>query len=262
MWADGSFAPPVETEKPPPPDATTPATASPPRGRRRTRDPLVDARVSDDGKLAVASARSADNKDRWFVTLDPETGKTKVIDTLHDEAWVRELAVRRRRRVEFLPDNKRVWFLSERDGWMHLYTLDVTAEGAKPKQLTTGKWEITSPSSRATARSSTSRPPRSSRRAAPLHVSVDGGARTKITSMTGSNEARSRPTNPRSALVYSYSNKPPEVYVMPNRPARPATQVTTTPTEEWRAFNWIDPKVITYKARDGVDVYARLFTPR
>ena len=47
--------------------------------------------VSDDGKLAVASARSADNKDRWFVTLDPETGKTKVIDTLHDEAWIREL---------------------------------------------------------------------------------------------------------------------------------------------------------------------------
>ena len=27
------------------------------------------------------------------------------------------------------------------------------------------------------------------------------------------------------------------------------------------AFNWIDPKVITFKARDGVDVYARLFTP-
>ncbi len=37
--------------------------------------------------------------------------------------------------------------------------------------------------------------------------------------------------------------------------------MTTTPTEEWRAFKWIDPKVITYKARDGADVYARLFTP-
>ena len=36
--------------------------------------------------------------------------------------------------------------------------------------------------------------------------------------------------------------------------------MTTTPTAEWRAFNWIDPKVITF-TRDGVDVYARLFTP-
>ena len=35
-------------------------------------------------------ARSADNKDRWYVTLDPETGKTRVVDTLHDDAWIRE----------------------------------------------------------------------------------------------------------------------------------------------------------------------------
>ena len=58
-----------------------------------------------------------------------------------------------------------------------------------------------------------------------------------------------------------YSNKPPEVYVMPNTPGATARQVTTTPTAEWRSFKWIDPKVITFKARDGVDVYARLFTP-
>ena len=62
-------------------------------------------------------------------------------------------------------------------------------------------------------------------------------------------------------LVFSYSNKPPEVYVMPNAAGAPATQITTTPTEAWRSFKWIDPKVITFKARDGVDVYARLFTP-
>jgi dipeptidyl aminopeptidase/acylaminoacyl peptidase len=61
--------------------------------------------------------------------------------------------------------------------------------------------------------------------------------------------------------VHSYSTKPPEVYLMPNTPGAEPRQVTTTPTEEWRAFKWIDPKVITYKARDGVDVYARLYTP-
>jgi dipeptidyl aminopeptidase/acylaminoacyl peptidase len=37
--------------------------------------------------------------------------------------------------------------------------------------------------------------------------------------------------------------------------------VTTTPTDEWRSFKWVDPQLITYKTRDGVDVYARLFTP-
>ncbi len=40
---------------------------------------------------------------------------------------------------------------------------------------------------------------------------------------------------------------------MPFTAGATSTQVTTTPTEEWRIFKWIDPKIITYKARDGVD---------
>ena len=28
-------------------------------------------------------------------------------------------------------DRLATWFLSERDGWMHLYTLDVSADGAR-----------------------------------------------------------------------------------------------------------------------------------
>src|SRR5207248_9608748 len=53
-----------------------------------------------------------------------------------------------------------------------------------------------------------------------------------------------------------YSTKPHEVYVMANRPGAVAMQVTTTPTEEWRSFKWIDPQLITYRTRDGVDVHA------
>jgi dipeptidyl aminopeptidase/acylaminoacyl peptidase len=260
VWADGSFAPPVsETEKPQAQGATAPDGKPGRAAEREIRwsTPVV----SDDGKLVVASARSADNKDRWFVTLDADTGKTKVIDTLHDDAWIREIGFGGSS-VEFLPDNKRVWFLSERDGWMHLYTLDVSSDGAKPKQLTSGKWEITAAELASDGKkffiTSTENHPGERHL---YTVSADGGARTKITSMTGSNEATVAPDEATLGLVYSYSNKPPEVYVMPNQPGAQAKQVTTTPTEEWRAFNWIDPKVITYKARDGVDVYARVFTP-
>jgi dipeptidyl aminopeptidase/acylaminoacyl peptidase len=48
---------------------------------------------------------------------------------------------------------------------------------------------------------------------------------------------------------------------MPNRPGAAAKQVTTSPTAEWRSFAWIDPRVITFGARDGAQVYARLYTP-
>ena len=58
---------------------------------------------------------------------------------------------------------------------------------------------------------------------------IDGGARTKITSMTGSNDAEVSPDESTLGLVYSYSTKPPEVYVMPNTPGAAAKQVTTTP---------------------------------
>ena len=296
VWADGSFAPPIdESEKaatpPSAPSSDPEASQTPKPGHRAEREIRWSMpELSDDGKFAVAGARSADNKDRWYVALDPESGKTRVVDTLHDDAWIREAGGGfGSSGVSFLPDNRRVWFLSERDGWMHLYTLDVSealndvgpsstptssvaSRGpaaplrssalAKAKQLTSGKWEITSaelaPDEKKFYVTSTEQHPGERHL---YTVPIDGGARTKITSMTGSNQSEVSPDESTIGVVYSYSNKPPEVYVMPNKPGAPARRITTTPTAEWRSFNWIDPKVITFRARDGVDVYARLFTP-
>ena len=258
VWADASFAPPVaDSEKAP--DATGSPNTTPRKAEREVRWSMPV--LSTDGKFAVAAARSADNKDRWYVAVEAETGKTRVIDTLHDDAWVREAGIGASS-IEFLPDNRRISFLSERDGWMHLYTLDVTSDNSKAVQLTEGKWEVTSAElsrdGRAFYLTTTEAHPGERHL---YSVSVEGGTRTKITSMTGSNDATVSPDNSTIALVHSYSNKPPEVFLMPNRAGARAKQITTTPTEEWRSFNWIDPKVITFKARDGVDVYARLFTP-
>jgi dipeptidyl aminopeptidase/acylaminoacyl peptidase len=258
VWADGSFAPAVvdKTEKP-----ESDGKAPPKKAEREIRWSMPD--VSADGRYVVAGARSADNKDRWYVALDPETGKTRILDTLHDDAWIREAGAGfGASGVDFLRDDKRVWFLSERDGWMHLYTLDVSDPSAKAKQVTSGKWEVTSaalaPDGKKFYITSTEVHPGERHI---YSVPVDGGPRTKLTTMAGSNEGPVSPDDSTIGLVYSYSNKPPEVYVMPNTLGAAAKQVTTTPTAEWRSFAWIDPKVITFKARDGVDVYARLFTP-
>ena len=266
VWADGSFAPPVapvaEEEKPSAAPAADKSKAEAAPGRKAEREIRWSMpAVSSDGKYVVGAARSTDNKDRWFVVIDPDSGKTRVIDLLHDDAWVREAGFGGGA-VEFLRDDRRVSFLSERDGWMHLYTLDVAAEGARPVQLTSGRWEVTSAQLSRDGRAFyiTSNEAHPGERHL-YRLPVDGGGRTKLTSMTGSNDATISHDEATVALVHSYSNKPPEVYLMPNRAGADATQVTTTPTEEWRSFAWIDPKVITFKARDGVDVYARLFTP-
>ena len=220
--------------------------------------------LSDDGTLAVAHVRAANNKDRWLVAVDPESGKTRVLDGLHDEAWVREVGGFGPVDPSYglLPDQKRVWFLSERDGWMHLYTVDASAAQASARQLTQGHWEIDDVelSSDRTKFYITSTEAHPGER----HIyamSIDGGARTKLTSMVGGTTGEASPDDGTFGLIYSASTRPNEVYVMPNKPGAAATQVTTSTSEEWRSFKWVEPQLVTYKTRDGVEVYARMFTP-
>ena len=270
-WAEAGFAPPVPdqeavaeaaaaaTEKP----ASGEATPAPgPRAGREVRWSMPV--VSTDGRHVVAAVRSADNKARWLVSLDATTGATRVLDSIVDEAWVREIGFGGEpdAALAFLPDDRRVAFLSERDGWMHLYTLDVADPAARAKQLTAGRWEVTEavlgPDRRTFYVTTTEVHP------GERHVyslPLDGGARTRLTSMAGSNDATISPDGAMLALVHSYSNRPPEVYLAANAPGGRATRITTTPTAEWQAFPWIDPTLVTYPARDGVQVSARLFTP-
>jgi dipeptidyl aminopeptidase/acylaminoacyl peptidase len=224
--------------------------------------------VSEDGALVVASARATDNKDRWLAAVDPKSGKTRVVNLLHDDAWVREpgggggLQSALPSGFGWLADQKHMWFLSERDGWMHLYTVDASTPDAPAKPLTQGTWEIESvdvtPDEKKFYLMTTEVHP------GERHIyamAAEGGERTKLTSMTGASNGEVSPDDSTIGLIYSASTKPHEVYVMPNKPGAAARQVTTTPTDEWRSFKWIDPQLITYKTRDGVDVYARLFTP-
>jgi dipeptidyl aminopeptidase/acylaminoacyl peptidase len=224
--------------------------------------------VSDDGAYTVFAVRSADNKDRWYVKVDPVTGAATVLDNLRDDAWIREQGLVGAGAgfggggIAWLPDNKRFLFLSEQTGYMQLYSMDMSAAAPVAKPLTAGSFEVTSAQlskDRTQVFLQTNEVHPGERHF--YTMSVDGGARTKITSMTGSNDATVSPDEKSIALIHSYSTKPPELHVMPLAAGAPAVQVTTTPTEEWRSFKWIDPKVITYTARDGKDVYARLYTP-
>lgn len=253
------------------------ADAAPFAGREWTAAPTVtpglrivnwgSPDMSPDGAHTVIAVRAENNKDRWFVTVDPATGAAKVLDNQHDEAWIREPGIGGGggfggAGIAWLPDNKRFLFLSEKTGYLHLYSLDMSAAQPAAKALTGGNWEVTN------ARLSSDRT-KVFLQTNEVHpgerhfytMPVDGGPRTKVTTMTGSNDVTVSPDERSLVVIHSYSNKPPELHVMPFTAAAPTVQVTTTPTDEFRAFKWIDPKVITYKARDGQDVYARLYTP-
>ncbi len=227
--------------------------------------PVYSREGSRDESLAVAAVRAANNKDRWLVAVDADSGKTRVVDRQHDEAWVRELGGSNGSESSsygWIPEQTRIWFLSERDGWMHLYTVDVSTPGSEARQLTKGAWEVSSVSvspDRQKFYLTTSEVHPGERQI--YAMPVDGGARVRLTAATGSSEGPVSPDQTTLGVVYSYVNKPPDLYLLANRPGATAKQVTTSSTEEWRSFKWIDPQVVTYTARDGANVYARLFTP-
>jgi len=255
VWAglDG-VSDPIAIPKPPFGDEPRPAAKPDPAPKREVRwgNPIL----SPDGRIAVSSVRAADNSERWFATIDPATGKSTILDHIKDDAWVRDGG------QGWLHDNKRMWFLAEHDGWMHLYTVDATAAAPAKKQLTSGTFEIDSVELSTDGRTfyfrSTEIHP------GERHVyamSVDGGARTKLTSKTGSHDGAISPDNTTFGLVSSSANRPPEVFLMANRAGATATKITTSSAPEWSSYNWVEPQLITYKSRDGKDVYARLFTP-
>ncbi|MFN0087186.1 MAG: prolyl oligopeptidase family serine peptidase [Blastocatellia bacterium] len=244
-------------------EAPKEAKATPGKEPEKEKDrevQLFNLQWSEDGKSAALLARSADNKDRWVMSLDPATGKTKILDHLRDDAWIGGPGAFT---LGWLPDNRTVYFQSERDGWSHLYS--VAIDGGEPKQLTQGKFEV----SDARLSQDKTRFYFTSSEVGPAErhfysMAVTGGPRTRLTSMPGNNQATISPDETRLALIHSYSNKPPDLYLVSagsGASAGERNQVTTSPIEEFAGHPWIDPPIVTFKARDGADVPARIYKP-
>jgi dipeptidyl aminopeptidase/acylaminoacyl peptidase len=229
--------------------------------RSRDRDvQLFQPQWSDDGKNAVLLARSADNKDRWVLLLDATTGKTTVLSTQHDDAWVGGPGSFT---LGWLPDNNHVYLESERDGYAHLYSTSI--DGGDATQLTSGQFEVSD------VRLSRDKSTLffSSSEGSPFErhlysMSINGGVRTRLTTLPGNNNVDISPDETMLADIRSYSNKPPELYLLPNRRAEKSSEaksVTTSPIPEFFTYDWIDPRIVSFKARDGATVHGRLYMP-
>ena len=223
---------------------------------------LAQLQWSEDGKNAVLMARAADNKDRWIMLLDPATGKTKALVNVHDDAWVDGPGANT---LGWLPDNSTVYFESERDGFAHLYSVSIN--GGEPKQLTSGGVEV----SEVRLSQDKSKFYFTSSEGTPFErhlysMPIAGGARTQITGFPGNNDVDVSPDEAMLADVRSYSNKPPELYLVPNKPmdekaAAAIKPVTTSPIPEFFTNDWIDPRLVSFKARDGATVWGRMYMP-
>ncbi len=227
---------------------------------KRNEDRKVSIRGpywSEDGKNAVVVVTAQDNKDKWIMKLDPETGNLSLLDREHNDAWVGGPGANN----SGWTDDTHFYFESEASGYAHIYLVNVT--DATKKQLTSGKWEVQT--------LQLSNDKKTFYFTANIdhpgitnfyRIPVTGGEPVKLTSIKGMNEVSLSPDEKWLAIRYSYTNKPWELYIQPNKPAAAATQVTNSTTEEFKSYPWREPQTITFKNRYGSDVYAHLYLPK
>lgn len=214
------------------------------------------------GNYAVIDMRATDNKDRWLLLFDGNTGKVTLLDRQRDEAWIAGPGIQGfgGNNTGWV-DNNTFWYQSELTGYSHLYTVNVITK--EKKALTSGKYEVQS--------AELSKDKKyfyiTTNEVHPgekhfYRLPVTGGKAEKITSMTGANQVTMSPDEKWIAILYSYSNKPWELYLQENKPGGKIHQVTNlAQSDEFKSYAWRDPEVITIKARDGADIYARLYKP-
>jgi dipeptidyl aminopeptidase/acylaminoacyl peptidase len=218
---------------------------------------------SNDGKYAVVNIRSIDNKDRWIALLDLKSGELKTLDRQRDEAWIGGPGMGwgfGGGTFGWLPDNKHIYFQSEESGYSHLYILDVVS--GKKQALTSGQFEVFDPLISKNGKywyltTSEVHPGERHFYMMPLM----GGRMEKLTSLTGNNDVSLSPDEKNMAILYSYSNKPWELYLQANTPKSQPKQLTSGQSEAFKSYNWRDPELIQFEAADGVMVPARLYVP-
>ena len=211
---------------------------------------------SPDGSKAVFSARSEDNKSCWIFALDPAAAKARVLFKDHDDAWIGGPGGGQ----GWLGDNQTYFFTSEKDGFNHLY--EVSYDGGDPKQLTSGKFEIDRAvlsHDRSKFYLTTSEGSFYERQL--WSMAALGGARTRITKATGGHQATLSPDEKWIADLYSYVNKPPELYVQANDAGATPTKLTDSPAPEFASYKWTEPPIVEITTRDGVKLPGNLYKP-
>lgn len=214
---------------------------------------------SDNGKNAVLVLRSLDNKDRWLVQFNPATRALKVLDRQHDEAWINGPGIDYEAGdIGWLADNETLWFQSEETGYAHLYTVNTRTN--QKKQITKGKFEV---SAVRLARDKNYWYFQANKvHPGELHfyrLPGRGGEPEQLTTGVGNHEVTLSPDEKTLAIRYSYTNKPWELFVMANKAGAKPRQVTNSLTAEFKAYPWRDPEVTSFKARDGAEVFARIY---
>ena len=213
--------------------------------------------------VLLVRAIPSDWHDRYFWSVAPAqrapdgTVSPVVLDRFTDPAWVDGPSFYET--GAWMPDGKTIYFISEPQKWGHLYTVSMTGER---KQLTHGNFEVygaTFDQARDRWLILSNEGALGSQRL--WTMNEDGSNRRLLTPNRGVYQFVYAPDLSRAAVLRSDWTTPNELYMLDLANGALDGPLTQSTTKVFRSFPWLAPETITFRASDGVDVWAHVFDP-
>lgn len=232
--------------------------------RKYTRKVSIsNVQWSPNGHYALFDIRAEDNKDRWLMAWDTATAALRFVDRQRDEAWIGGPGTSGfGGSVTGWLNEHTCWFRSEASGYSHLYTVDI--RNGQRRALTQGYYEVQQAvlsNNRKFFYITTNEVHPGEQHF--YHLRIADGKKDRITTLTGGHQVKISPDEKHLAILYSNSVTPWELFLMENKSGSTPIAITNkAKSDSFQSIQWIEPKVISFPARDGAPVYARVYEPK
>ncbi|GAB6196150.1 S9 family peptidase [Lysobacter xanthus] len=214
---------------------------------------------SADGRDAAVLVRATDNKDRWIAQVDTAAKKLVARDRLTDPAWINWNF----NDFGWLPGangRNRLWFLSEKSGYSHLYVSDAAGTA---RAVTSGNWEVSSPM-----------PTRDGRRFffqcnrdwpgdyEVCATDVDGGGVREVTALDGVEGFVLSPDESKLLVRHSDNYVPAQLAVVAAA-GGDVRELTDTRSAQFKAIDWTQPEYVKVPSKHGAGtVWGKFYGPK
>lgn len=234
------------------------AGKEPQKGNRPVRVESESASAivwSEDGRQVAVQLHAIDNKDRWIASVDLADARLQPRHRLTDPAWINW----NNNEFGWLPDGS-LWLLSEQSGYSHLYTVQ---GGGKPRQRTSGRWEVSSPVPTADGGAFFFL----CNRANPAdyeicRLDLGSDAVTEVTALDGVERFALSPDDRRLLVAHSSAYVPTQLSVLDAAGGTPVA-LTDTRTPAFKAREWIQPEIVQVPSRHGAgQVWGKYYGPK
>src|SRR4249919_349849 len=197
---------------------------------------------SDDSRNVAVLVRAVDNKDRWIATVDTSKATLQSRHHLRDDAWINWNF----NDFGWLADQRTLWYLSEQTGYSQLYL-----DNGKPRQLTSGQWEVSQPRLSADGRQflfvcNRVRPGDYEVCAA----DVANGTVRELTALKGVEDFAPSPDGRHLLVRHSAPYLPPQLAVV-DTTGGAVRELTDTRKPAFRSIDWIQPQFVQVASTHG-----------